>query len=147
MHVPSLHQTWPRAYANSIRHVCHSDHKAELAVSGFLSNFRRGDVQVPYLGKLLRSNVEAAAAAAAAEKRETVWLPLPFHPLLMQPLQAAVRELNGDALVNTVYQNAYNGKRCKPLVRIAWGNRLPAQWKRVRASNAKVLKSYLARKA
>ena len=95
-------------------------------------------MQVPVL-----NSPTQVSRRAVPEHLDVIWLPLPYHPLLYNALRAAVAEVNNDDLVNSIFRAGFNGRRKRPLIRIAWKNALPAQWKRIRSSNSLILKGAL----
>ena len=139
MHDPSVRRTWPRGYVHSISTLCDTALGRQSAVDQFLAKFSRNDVEVPSLDSARKQQV-----VVDPEDSSVLWLLLLFHPLLVGCMKAAVREVNADSAITGNFVRAYNGKRQRPLVRIAWRNSCPPHWMKIRSSNALVLKEQLS---
>ena len=134
MHAPGVHSSWPKAYLSSILSLCDSVAKKNRLKRTFLNSFKNNGVTVPSLSSTCRKVV------VPEQSSEDIWLPLPYHPLLRVALTRAVIKVNSSELSLAAYSSAYGGLRQQPRIRIAWRNAFPPNWRRVRVSNAKVLK-------
>ena len=138
-HHPSVHASWPRAtllnkFSVASSRECFAD-VYRTFVDKFCSNF----VSLPLLPSPYPHTVDERVMNLV--RREfTVWLPLPFHPLIYRDVNAAIRKLNEDCLVNSFYSVAFNTFG-RPIVKVAWRNCLLSHEFRVRKCSTLALRA------
>ena len=122
---PHVHLTWPRARLSNLLKLAADAKGRDLARSTFWSKFDANCI--PVLPSLLENSGQAAPVRSrTGTDRQTLWLPLPYHPVWSRKITSTVARLNNEPMQQALYQTAYASSKSKPrpmpYIRIAWKN-------------------------
>ena len=132
-HHPSVHRAWPHASLINSYAVASTPDSRVDAYRYFFERFTFNFICPPLLPL---PNVERTLGRESEElpcNNSSVWIPLPFHPLIFRDVNRMVAELNADPAIAELYSMAF-GSNDAPRVRIAWRNFLVAHQFRIRAA-------------
>ena len=123
-HAPHLHKIWPcQLLRNYMRRCTTFDDQLEMRAC-FVRRFQTYGASKGLLDLLrqvsVRREVSISKAMPDHQHRQRWWVVLPYHPVIFQGVRRALRDLNSDPSLHSLFQNA-DGQP-PPRLCVAWRN-------------------------
>lgn len=126
---PAAKCSWPAAVTSRLAGRSSSIHYVKMDKHTLLSRYQH-DFALPSTIDLVvgthpvrkARRLEIPDMGTLRSQRPTVWMPLPFHPCLPEPITKVLHDFNDDPACNGIL-TPLNARA--PQVRVAWKNGLP----------------------